>query len=276
VICYNHFDHVGDGVHGCRYGFQSALDVHNNDAFVCEDDGYEADMTLINSRFYDNRVMNSTHGYTTQPIFGGPTYIFRNVAYNHAHAPLKIYSVDHGSYGVVIYHNTFVTAGPALHQDPRDWTRFIVFRNNLFIGSSATYAMQSGGLCFADLQKDVWGGKPGRDGKPSIRLRTSHSSIYDKYPAILINNETCFEMKNPVPEKWQNLYKPEDIDLRLSEKSDALDKGVLLPNFNDGYTGKAPDLGCYERGQPLPHYGPRPKGFSLTKEILKRAPQGKR
>ena len=24
-----------------------------------------------------------------------------------------------------------------------------------------------------------------------------------------------------------------------------------------GFTGKAPDLGCYEVGKPLPHYGPR-------------------
>jgi hypothetical protein len=37
-----------------------------------------------------------------------------------------------------------------------------------------------------------------------------------------------------------------------------VDAGVVLPNFNDGFTGKAPDLGCCELGQPLPHYGPRP------------------
>jgi len=34
--------------------------------------------------------------------------------------------------------------------------------------------------------------------------------------------------------------------------------GVVLPNFNEGFSGKAPDLGCCELGQPLPHYGPRP------------------
>ena len=31
-----------------------------------------------------------------------------------------------------------------------------------------------------------------------------------------------------------------------------------LPNITDGYSGKAPDLGAYEYGQPEPHYGPRP------------------
>jgi hypothetical protein len=33
---------------------------------------------------------------------------------------------------------------------------------------------------------------------------------------------------------------------------------VALPNITDGYTGRAPDLGAYEYGVPLPHYGPRP------------------
>jgi hypothetical protein len=36
-----------------------------------------------------------------------------------------------------------------------------------------------------------------------------------------------------------------------------VDAGVRLPNVNDGFTGKAPDLGAYEVGEPVPHYGPR-------------------
>jgi hypothetical protein len=30
-----------------------------------------------------------------------------------------------------------------------------------------------------------------------------------------------------------------------------------LPNVTDGFSGKAPDLGAIELGQPMPHYGPR-------------------
>lgn len=33
--------------------------------------------------------------------------------------------------------------------------------------------------------------------------------------------------------------------------------GVVLPNINDGHQGNAPDLGAYELGRPLPHYGLR-------------------
>jgi hypothetical protein len=38
----------------------------------------------------------------------------------------------------------------------------------------------------------------------------------------------------------------------------AIDRGIRLPNVNDGFSGSAPDLGALEAGQPVPHYGPRP------------------
>ena len=53
------------------------------------------------------------------------------------------------------------------------------------------------------------------------------------------------------------LYDPEDVDLRLRRGAAAIDAGVVLPNINDGYEGRAPDLGAYEFGRELPHYGPR-------------------
>lgn len=56
----------------------------------------------------------------------------------------------------------------------------------------------------------------------------------------------------------QHLYQPADYDLTLRKGTKAIDAGVVLPNVNDGYTGRAPDLGAYEYGQPTPHYGPRP------------------
>jgi hypothetical protein len=49
----------------------------------------------------------------------------------------------------------------------------------------------------------------------------------------------------------------DSVDLRLREGSKAIDAGVVLPNITDGYSGRAPDLGAYEYGAPLPHYGPR-------------------
>jgi hypothetical protein len=52
-------------------------------------------------------------------------------------------------------------------------------------------------------------------------------------------------------------YSVASNDLRLTPRNQAVDAGVVLPNVNDGFAGGAPDLGAYEQGRPLPHYGPR-------------------
>ena len=56
----------------------------------------------------------------------------------------------------------------------------------------------------------------------------------------------------------QKLYKAEDFDFRLKPGSAAVDKGTVLPNVTEGFSGKAPDLGALEVGAAAPHYGPRP------------------
>jgi hypothetical protein len=55
----------------------------------------------------------------------------------------------------------------------------------------------------------------------------------------------------------QRLYKPDGLDFRLKPGSAAVDAGVALPTINDDFAGRAPDLGAYELGRPLPRYGPR-------------------
>jgi hypothetical protein len=53
------------------------------------------------------------------------------------------------------------------------------------------------------------------------------------------------------------MYPTDGYDLRLRRGAAAIDKGKVWPNITDGYTGAAPDIGAYEFGQDLPHYGPR-------------------
>jgi len=56
----------------------------------------------------------------------------------------------------------------------------------------------------------------------------------------------------------QKLYTADDLDFSLRPGSAAIDRGVVLANVTDGFTGQAPDLGALERGTAPPHYGPRP------------------
>ena len=69
-----------------------------------------------------------------------------------------------------------------------------------------------------------------------------------------------FEGVEPLdPEDRSRVYKPAELDFRLRAGSAAVDAGCVLPSLTDGFIGSAPDLGAYERGKPLPVYGPRPQ-----------------
>jgi len=49
-------------------------------------------------------------------------------------------------------------------------------------------------------------------------------------------------------------YETADLNFTLKAGRKAVDAGVKIPNVNDGFAGRAPDLGAYEVGQPLPVY----------------------
>jgi hypothetical protein len=67
-----------------------------------------------------------------------------------------------------------------------------------------------------------------------------------------------FEKDIKIPHKIATVYPHQDFDPRLRRDSPAIDKGKPFPAINDGFRGKAPDLGAFELGDELPRYGPRP------------------
>ena len=77
--------------------------------------------------------------------------------------------------------------------------------------------------------------------------------------AVLVDAATAFASGVQRPTNTDTQYDPAKTDLRPSKDSAAVDAGQVLPGFNDGFKGKAPDIGAYELGDELPHYGPRPE-----------------
>ncbi len=84
----------------------------------------------------------------------------------------------------------------------------------------------------------------------------SRATGQDKH-SVLLDYDTFVNAHMPDYSDPTHVVQPESVDLHLKAKSKAIDAGVVLPNITDGYSGKAPDLGAYEYGQPEPHYGPR-------------------
>ncbi len=104
------------------------MDIYGNDLSNIDDNCIEADGAAHNVRVFQNRCFNvATGGISTQPIFGGPAYIYRNIVYNGLiGGPLKF--VDTPA-GVLVYQNTFIGQGRLF--GPVSNTHF---RNNLFLG----------------------------------------------------------------------------------------------------------------------------------------------
>jgi hypothetical protein len=75
--------------------------------------------------------------------------------------------------------------------------------------------------------------------------------------SVMVDYHVFVNVPRPELSDPQRLYNPEDMDFRLKPKSAAIDAGTVLATIDEAYAGKAPDLGAYELGQPLPDYGPR-------------------
>jgi hypothetical protein len=178
---------------------------------------------------------------------------------------------------VVYYHNTYIgevrqiTPASNLH-----------FRNNLIFAQGrqpAVMAIQTyTNYSSADYngyrlnpESDtafIWNSPPQevtrQYGQPLVTREFASFEAYQQGTgqdanSVLLDFDVFVNAQMPDLNDPTRLYDPEEVDLRLRRGSDAVDAGVVLPNISDGFNGRAPDLGAYEYGQDMPHYGPRPR-----------------
>lgn len=270
VIAYNRLQDLGDGIHGNQAGGLSASDIHNNDIEVATDDGIEADYADTNVRVYRNRIANVYSGISAQPSNGGPLYIFRNVIYNALYSPFKLHN---DTSGVFIFHNTSALATlPWRIETGGETVSYVVTRNNLLLGGGAPALYSKGKMIRCDFDSDGYGW-PGASGVgallggfalwndavySSAEGARRSGALYARHGVIVLSSKGNFASGIERPGSESTRFRTAMIDLRLSPSSLAVDAGVALPNFSDGFIGPAPDLGCCELGGALPHYGPRP------------------
>ncbi|MBT3201228.1 MAG: hypothetical protein HN350_15110, partial [Phycisphaerales bacterium] len=259
VICYNRISNFADGIDTFSNYPCAAIDIYGNDISECTDDGIEMDYSEHNTRCFDNRLTNVFMGISTQPIHGGPVYVFRNAMYNVVSETFKMHNKPSGG---IFYHNTSVRTGMPLVLWTGEQVTGCITRNNLFIGTQGNYAYESTApMKRCDFDYDGFGGQWKQFLKfDRVRYKTMEAArksapVYRN--AIRVNPATVFASGVKPPGDPKAKFDLQVNDLRLKANSAAIDAGAVLPNINDGFAGKAPDLGAYELGAKAPHYGPR-------------------
>lgn len=285
VICHNYVAYFHDGICISTYGTPpendkqqaAAIDIYNNDIFVMIDDFIESDGGVANIRIARNRGLNAAqHGLSAQPSFGGPVYFYRNILYS---VPMggSLKTGNGSPAGVLIYHNTFI----AENSNARGYSNWH-YRNNLTLGTNHPDKPVLGNLTFTSYTTlDYNGYRPNPSNKPQFVWKAPASGKlrdYDLPPSdyqnfrtlaefqratghethgILVDYDIFKNVRPPDPAQPHKIYELGDLDFSLKSNSVAVDAGGKLPNVNDDFTGRAPDLGALEVGRPVPIYGPR-------------------
>jgi hypothetical protein len=270
-----------------------SIDFYGNDISNVEDNCLEADGGAHNIRIFRNRCFNHGHrALSVQPMFGGPVYFLRNVVY---HAPEGgAVKFTASSAGILVYHNTLIApVRPMLLAVSN-----VHYRNNLILGKAETpevFAVETNtnysssdyngfrpnpGAEFSfEWSSPVFSMRANFPGEAGIRSTQEQTQFEAKARerrrfktlpefaaatkqdthSVLVDYDVFVKVAAPGPDP-RTLYKPADFDFQLREGSAAVDAGVALPGINGDATGRAPDLGAYELGRPVPTYGPRAAG----------------
>jgi hypothetical protein len=258
VVCFNRIERFADAIDTFDSPACEAIDLYGNDVRQMTDDGMELDYSRRNVRCFDNRFTDVYQGISVQPVYGGPVYAFRNAIYNVVAEPFKMHNSPSG---VLFYHNTIVKKGPPLLLYTREPASNLVMRNNLFVGTGGAYAWECNPtMTDCDFDYDGFAGGPFKlflkwNGKryASFEEMTAKSPI--ERHATLVDAAGLFASGVAAPADEKAVHEP--VDLRVAETSKAVDGGQALAGFDGGVAGQGPDLGAYEAGRPLPHYGPR-------------------
>jgi hypothetical protein len=256
VVCHNTLSGFDDAV-GQNHEFTAipnrANDFYGNDVLWSGDNGVELDGTDRNVRAFRNRFTNcGNHCISFQPVWGGPAYAIRNIAYNNGTSPYKLNNDPTGFY---ILHNTVVRPGRAFQQTSGQAANFR-FLNNITIGTTDAVNFTTQIIRGTEVL-DYNGWLP--DGSFTFTdTWTSFADLqirspYEQHGVVLAG--LPFESALTIPASYQTFVAP--LDARLSASTNALDKAQRLPNINDNFTGVGPDLGAVERGLPYPAFGVR-------------------
>lgn len=283
-MCYNRVDGYFDGIdpevwqYTERIDLNRDLDVMYNVLLNSGDDAIEADGGGVNYRIHGNRIRNCFAAISIAPVEKGPLYVTRNEA-TYKMIMFKMNVGGPESLGwAYCYHNSGycqVTgdqwAGMALSFPPGDTMPISnkAFKNNAIIGK--THAVRCGNDGYI-LDYNCYWTVPGA-APANFTWQTKDGNTWSeekKYPTIEEFTAATGQEKHGLyadplftstPDigtiKWANFGRtaisayplvPDDSvgNLHLKGNSPCIDAGTVIRGINEGFLGKAPDIGAFE------------------------------
>jgi hypothetical protein len=250
-------DAIGGADNFTDAGFPRAdSDIYGNKISQTWDDAIEAEGANPNVRIWGNYMDNTATGVATTVVNRGPVYIFRNV-YNRSrqlseHTPdtddrnTFAKSGDDSGFGHgrrYVFHNTLLQAPPASGQQytsgagaglsgPPIMSNTVSRNNILHIWKSWWGVINAHGGAGNDVDYDLY------NGNNDVSGGEVHGLI----------GTPIYQSGNGWSSEANGMY-------QLAPNSPGYDKGLVLPNFNDGFTGAGPDVGAHEAGTPAMKFG---------------------
>lgn len=235
-------------------GFFKDADVYGNFFGYSNDDSVEFDGGQSNVRVFDNRVEMSYAGFSFAPNMVGPSYAFHNVLYNMndyrrtgTGSVIKLGGNSSTVYkGETWFFNNTIYAVPKAitgSSTPKNW--YGGTRNNLIV---VMRELMKGTSYFYNIE----------DNAPSVNPGTNFD--YDALGRTTAEDGAGQIVANPgaeahglfkigkMTDPGAGLFTPTASGVDTAREASVIDKGTVVKNFAETYSGSAPDIGAFEQG----------------------------
>lgn len=251
--CYSDLEHMyNDGIGGGSNGSYRGSpgpdsDIYGNLISHCWDDGLEVEGGSRNVRVWDNYITQCMMMIGNAPASIGPLYLWRNVVAQSQSHPgdgggnfLKMGFATGENWmtgHMYIFHNTIFQSGEWLPTGGLGGNRIVkhtMSRNNILHVRSPQNWSASDNAANADndFDFDLYNGRvPASQETHGVRGVPSYA------PGAGFDPGSCTGQFQLLPD------------------STGANVGQVIPNFSDGYTGHAPDIGAHQRNTPPLRYG---------------------
>jgi len=251
--CWSDMEHmyndiIGGGSNGSFRGSPGPdSDIYGNFVSHCWDDALEVEGGSRNVRVWDNYISQCMMMIGNAADSIGPLYIWRNVGVRSQSKPgaggayfLKMGYADGEKWmtgQMYIFHNTIFRSDEWLPTGALGGGRIVkhtVSRNNIL------HVRSPENLCASNDKRNI-----------------DNDYDYDLFNGqVPMDQEVHGVRGEPIYAEGAGLDPAtRSGHFQLAPGSPGVSLGEVIPNFSDGYTGKAPDMGAHQRGAPVTRYG---------------------